>query len=112
MTDEELAKEIAHCFVSMPKKGSCKTDEKDALLYKIMFEAREELQGKIAAAFKRIRTEENEACIKIANDIPLEEQFIPAGASATSISGLVRVIRKGIVEAIRARSGKKGVSNG
>lgn len=62
----------------------------------------------LTKAHERGRKEGLEKAIDIANYVPLEEQFIPAGNySSKGMSGLVKVIRKGIVEAIRtAKEGK------
>lgn len=112
MTDAELAKEIAHCFVRMPKKGSCKADKKDALLYRIMFQAREELQDKIAAAFKRIRTEENEKCAVIVDsgdkDKGLDSMTCDSNGPHEWCYSCINDILNAKAAAIRARSGKKG----
>lgn len=62
------------------------------------------MQHAITKALLSERRRAYEECLQIANMVPLEEQHIPAGNySAKGMSGLVKVVRHGIVNEIRRR---------
>lgn len=72
-----------------------------------------DLRNTLTQAEKRGFERAREEALNIANMIPLDENFIPAGNySANGMNCLVRVIRKGIVENIRNLTyEKKGTKN-